>query len=177
MLYDDPNLVKEMNSFFPDFIMEYWEVLIKALKPDVVLIWEDMASKTGSMISKKMFQELLSPYYIKMIDFLKQHGIKNIHVDSDGYIEDLIPLWVDLGVTGIFPFEIQASNDMLRTRRHFPNLQILGSVDKRIFMADKNESDIDNEIEVTSKAGRMHSTCRPPYTRRFLLEKLLNLQK
>ncbi len=146
MLYDDPGLVKDMNEFFLRFVMEYWDILIRALQPDVVLIWEDMASKTGSMISKEMFEEFLSPYYVRIIDFLHQYGIQNIHVDSDGYIEDLIPLWVDLGVTGIFPFEIQAGNDMLRIRKNFPELQVMGAVDKRIFMADKTEEDIDSEL-------------------------------
>ncbi len=148
LMYDDPQLVHDMNAFFLDFIMEYWDVLIRTLQPDIVLIWEDMAGKTGSMISKEMFDEFLRPYYIRIIDFLHQYGIENIHVDSDGNIEELIPLWVDLGVTGIFPFERQASNDMPRIREQFPKLQIMGAVDKRIFMVDKDESDIDEDLKI-----------------------------
>lgn len=148
MMYDDPGLIKDMNDFFLDFIMEYWDILIRDLRPDVVLIWEDMASKTGSMISSEMFEEFLSPWYVRLIDFLKQLHVDNIHVDSDGYIEDLIPLWVKLGVTGIFPFERQAGNDMLRIRDAFPKLQIMGAVDKRIFMPDRSFSDIDAELKI-----------------------------
>ena len=90
--------------------------------------------------------------------WMLEHGITGVPGITNLFEREAIPYFLIsghycsekvLGVTGIFPFEIQASNDMLRTRRHFPNLQILGSVDKRIFMADKNESDIDNEIEVT----------------------------
>jgi len=146
MMYDEPKLVKDMNEFFLRFIMDYWDILIKDIKPDVVLIWEDMASKTGSMISREMFEEFLSRYYVRLIAFLTQHGIKNIHVDSDGFIEDLIPLWVRLGVTGIFPFERQAGNDMLRIRREFPKLQIMGAVDKRVFMRERPLSDIDEDL-------------------------------
>lgn len=151
LMYDDPGLIKEMNAFFLQFVMEYWDVLIRDIDPDFVLIWEDMASKTGSMISKEMFEEFLSPFYRELIDFLKQHHITNIHVDSDGYIEELLPLWTDLGVTGLFPFEIQANNNMLRIREEFPRLQILGAVDKRILMANKSRQDIDAELTIAEK--------------------------
>ena len=66
------------------------------------------------------------PWYVRLIDFLHQMGVRNIHVDSDGYVEELLPLWVRLGVTGIFPLEVQAGNDPLRVRSRFPRLQLLG---------------------------------------------------
>jgi hypothetical protein len=99
------------------------------------------------MISPDMFEEFMTPYYIRMIDFLKQYGIKNIQVDSDGYVEELLPLWIKLGITGLFPFEIQAGNDMLRIRKKFPSFQILGGVDKGILTAKKSEPDIEAELE------------------------------
>jgi uroporphyrinogen decarboxylase len=127
--------------------MEYWSEIMSDLIPDCVLIWEDMASKTGSLISPDMVREFMLPYYVRIIDFLKQHDIRNIHVDSDGYIENLIPLWNEVGVTGIFPFEIQAGNNLLKIRDCFPNLQMLGGIDKRILTVDKKETHIDKELE------------------------------
>jgi len=147
MMYDDPGLIKDINEFFLQFTMEYWSVIFRDFMPDCVLIWEDMASRTGSMISEKMFEEFLTPCYKRMIDFLKQYGIRNIFVDSDGYIEELIPIWHRLGITGVFPIEIQAGNDLNRIRRNFPRLQILGGVDKRVFMANRTKQDIDEELE------------------------------
>jgi hypothetical protein len=151
-LYDDPQLVKDINEFFLRFVMDLWSPIIQAIRPDCVMIWEDMASGTGSMISHESFREFLSPYYVRMVDFLKQHGVENIHVDSDGYIEELIPLWVDLGVTGLFPMERKSGNDLVRIREKFPRLQLLGGVDKRILEAGKGEADIDRELAI---AGRL----------------------
>ncbi len=147
MMYDNPGLIKDINEFFLQFTMEYWSVVFRDFQPDCVLIWEDMAGRTGSMISEKMFEEFMSPYYIRIIDFIRQYGIRHIFVDSDGYIEDLIPIWDRLGVTGVFPVEIQAGNDLIRVRRNFPGLQILGGVDKRVFAAEKTRQDIDEELE------------------------------
>lgn len=154
LMYDDPQLIKDMNEFFLRFAVEYWDLILPAVHPDCVLIWEDMASKTGSMISREMFEEFMSPYYVRFIDFFRQHGVRNIHVDSDGYIEELIPLWWELGVTGVFPIERQAGNDPLRIRRRFPRLQLLGAVDKRVFDAGHTEADIETELAVTAELLR-----------------------
>jgi len=38
-------------EFFLDFVMEYWAEIFQDFRPDCALIWEDMASKNGSLIS------------------------------------------------------------------------------------------------------------------------------
>jgi uroporphyrinogen decarboxylase len=147
-MYDDPQLVKDINDFFLRFVMDYWSPIIEQVRPDCVMIWEDMASGTGSMISKDAFREFLRPSYVRIIDFLRQHGVENIHVDSDGYIGELIPLWVELGVTGLFPVERKAGNDLLKIRERFPRLQLLGGVDKRILESGRAEREIDRELAI-----------------------------
>jgi hypothetical protein len=156
-MYDDPQLIKDINTFFLDFVMDYWAPIIEAVKPDCVMIWEDMAYSTGSMISNEAFREFLSPFYRTMVGFLRQVGVQNIHVDCDGYIEELIPLWVEVGVTGIFPMERKAGNDLRRIRARFPRLQLLGGMDKRMLASDKTEADVDQELatarEILAQGG------------------------
>ena len=150
-LYDDPSLVKDINAFFLDFVMGYWALIIEAVRPDCVMIWEDMAYSSGSMIGTDAFREFLSPYYRKMIGFLRDMGVQNIHVDCDGFVEELIPLWVELGVTGIFPIERKAGNDLGRIRERFPGLQILGGVDKRILAEGRTEAEIQRELAISAE--------------------------
>ena len=50
-----------------------------------------MASKNGMLISPSIFNEFMKPYYERLVGFLKDKGVKNIFVDSDGFIEELIP--------------------------------------------------------------------------------------
>lgn len=147
MMYDNPKLIKDFNEFFLNFIMGYWSEILDEIQVDCILIFEDMCYKNGSMISDEMFKEFLSPYYKRLINFLKNHGIKNIIVDSDGYVEDVIPLFLECGVTGLMPFEIQAGNDLLRIRRNYPKLQILGGIDKKILLRDEGTNFIDKELE------------------------------
>ena len=150
-MYDDPQLIKDINAFFLDFVMDYWAPVIKSVRPDCVMIWEDMAYSSGSMIGTDAFREFLSPCYRTMVDFLRELGVQNIHVDSDGYIEELIPLWVEVGVTGLFPMERKAGNDLRRIRARFPRLQLLGGIDKRVLTADKGEADVDRELAIAAE--------------------------
>ncbi len=115
---------------------------------DCIIILEDMAYRSGSFLSREVFEEFIAPYYNKFIDFAHQHGIENIIVDCDELIEELIPLWVKVGVTGIFP--IEAMNDILKIREDFPQLQFLGGVDKRVLFKDSGKSAIDNELDKVS---------------------------
>lgn len=146
-MYDNPRLLKDINEFYLNFVMNYWSKIFNEIEIDWVMIWEDMAFKTGSFISKEAFREFLTPYYIRLIDFLKQYKIKNIIVDCDGLVEELIPLWLEAGVTGVFPME--AVNDLVKIRKMYPKLQMLGGVDKKILI-DGAGKDIDTELEMVS---------------------------
>ena len=75
--------------------------------------------------------------------------MKHHIVDSDGFVEDLIPQFKQTGITGMLPFEIRAGNDIERIRKNHPEFQILGGIDKTA-LQDKNK--IDEEI---AKVKRM----------------------
>jgi uroporphyrinogen decarboxylase len=114
-LYDDPALIREMNEFFLGFAMEYWALIMGSIQVDCVVVLEDVAYRNGPMISPQIFEEFALPYTARLVDFVKQFGVKTIVVDCDGKIDQLIPLWVKAGVTGMFPLE--AVNDVVRFGR------------------------------------------------------------
>jgi len=148
-MYDDPRLIKDFNQFYLDFVMKYWDIILRKVDMDCIFILEDIAYRSGSFISKEMFDEFLKPYYIRFIDYLSQHRIKNIFVDCDGLIEELIPLWIDVGITGIFP--IEAVNDLEKIRRDYPDLDLLGGFDKRVLFEGSDRQKIDEELEKTKR--------------------------
>ena len=84
-----------------------------------------------------------------MVNFAKDAGIDIIITDSDGYVEELIPLIVETGVTGMYPFERAAGNDLLRIRKNFPDFQLIGGFDKRVLFADSSKDKIDAELAIT----------------------------
>ena len=148
MYYDNPNLIKKMNSYLCDFWISFAEELLGYTDFDFGYFFEDMSGKQGMLISPDIFNEFMAPYYKKIISFLKSKGIKNIIVDSDGFVEKLIPLLKSTGVTGMLPFEKQAGNDLLKIRKENPEFVIMGGFNKAILRdGNKNmESDLDKEL-------------------------------
>jgi len=143
--YDDPTLIRDMMNFLADFWIELWGQALSQVKVDCAHFWEDIAYRSGPLISPAMFREFMMPAYKKITNFLKDQGISIILVDSDGNVEKLIPLFLESGVTGMFPFEVQAGSDIVSIRRQYPRLHMLGGIDK--IKIGKGEQSIDQEIE------------------------------
>jgi len=157
MLYDDPALIDDICETFLNFLLEYYGTIAADVKIDCLLIWEDMAGKMGSLISPAHFKQFLTPRYKAMVNFAKDAGIDIIITDSDGYVEDIIPLIVEIGVTGMYPFERAAGNDLLRIRKNFPDFQLIGGIDKRVLFAGSTNEKIDLELSIIKellKGGR-----------------------
>jgi uroporphyrinogen decarboxylase len=96
----------------------------------MAIIWEDISAGSGSMVSPAMMREFMLPYYQRMTSFLKAHGVQVIFVDTDGDCFELIPLFVEAGVTGMYPIEVSCGMDLMKVRRTFPRLQLMGGIPK-----------------------------------------------
>lgn len=143
--HDDPALMKDMNNYLAEFWMALFDGVLKEVKVDTVFIWEDMCYRSGPMISPEMFQEFILPGYQNLTAFLRDRGVDIIHVDSDGDVWKLLPLWINGGVTAIFPFEVASGMDIVEVRKAFPKLGIVGGIDKRAIAQGK--AAIDRELE------------------------------
>lgn len=104
-------------------------------------IWEDMSGCHGSLISPKMVSEFMLPNYSKISAFAKEKGIEIVSVDTDGDVSELVPLFMEAGINLILPFEVQAGCDIVDYGRKYPDLCILGGIDKRALGYGKDEID------------------------------------
>jgi uroporphyrinogen decarboxylase len=143
--YDDPEMLQDMISYLADFWIAIYDKVLDQTDADLALIWEDMSYKAGSMISPAMFRRFMLPAYQKMTSFLRDRGVKVIIVDTDGDCWELIPLFLEGGVTGLYPFEVNAGMNVVEVRKAFPKLQILGGIDKVKIAAGPPA--IDEELE------------------------------
>ena len=105
MFYDDPKLVHEMMEYMADYFVTMLKKVVFEIRFDYAQMWEDMAYKTGSLISPKLVREFMVPGYRKIVDVLHKAGIDIILLDSDGNVEELLPIWLDCGINFIYPFE------------------------------------------------------------------------
>jgi uroporphyrinogen decarboxylase len=128
--YDQPEMLKDMLQHLTDLWIAIWEEVLGQVDVDMAHIFEDMSSSKGSMVSPDIFQEFLTPYYRQICDFLKGKGVNVILVDTDGNCEELIPLFLETGVTGLYPMEVSAGMDAVAARKKYPQLQMMGAVPK-----------------------------------------------
>jgi uroporphyrinogen decarboxylase len=145
MYYDDPGLMHDINEHLVGIWLSLIEEVVAKVDLDFVYVWEDMAFKNGPLISPHLFNEFIVPYYRRLTGALKAHGIDIIVVDTDGDCWKLLPGFVEGGVTGLYPFEVQAGMDVVQVRKQYPQLTIQGGLDKT--KVARGRSAIDFELE------------------------------
>ena len=110
--------------------------------------------KTGSLISPKLFREFMMEPLKRVTRTLNEYGIKIIMVDSDGNLDELIPLWLEANVNFVYPLEVAANCDAVRYRRQFgKEVLMLGNIDKRVLRDGCTKREI--EAEVMSKVPQL----------------------
>ncbi len=129
---EDPDFVMEMADFWADFVSQTLARILEHVPIDRFGISEDMAYKAHSMISPAMAREFLQPTYRKWVQQVRAAGCRIIDMDSDGYIGELIPIWIDSDINVCDPIEVAAHNDIVAFRQQFgKKMAYIGSVDKR----------------------------------------------
>ena len=132
LFYDDPALVEEMMDAVADFIIAMMGQVLDETDVDGYGFWEDMAYKTGPLISPQMVRGFMLPRYRRVVEFVRSRGVEFVLLDSDGDISSLIPVWLDAGINIIYPFEVQAGMDVVEVRRRYGrDLRLWYGIDKR----------------------------------------------
>ena len=132
LFHDDPAWLREMADFWTDYIAALLERTLASFTPDMVHLSEDMAYKSFSMVSPAMAREFLLPAWKRWGDIVRPAGVPLYGMDSDGYVGELIPLWIEAGINVCDPMEVAAGNDILAFRRQFGRrIAFQGGIDKR----------------------------------------------
>jgi hypothetical protein len=136
LMIEQPDFVSEMAAFWTDFVLHLLRRILAHITPDYVEISEDMAYKAHSMISPSMIRRYVFPAWQQWAAELRADGCGLIGVDSDGCIEQLLPLWIEAGINCTQPVEVAAHNDIVAYRRkHGEKMAYFQGVDKRCLAA------------------------------------------
>jgi uroporphyrinogen decarboxylase len=138
LVYDAPDLVHAM--------MEAWRALmvagLKRVQADVgpffrLYFGEDICYNHGPLISPAMIREFLMPYYRDLYEELRAGQRERLHfeIDTDGDCRPVIPVYREVGVDAMNPFEVAAGCDVVEIGRRWPDLAMRGGIDKRVLAA------------------------------------------
>jgi len=154
--YDKPRLVRRILKDHCDFCIELVRRTEKKTRIDFCYLWEDMSYKNGMLISPALFEEFITSEATRFIEAMKMFGVPNTIIDSDGDIRELIPLYMNCGANGFLPFEVQAGMDILLVRKQYPDLIIIGGIDKLAIArgGEALEKEIDEKVKLMVNHGR-----------------------
>jgi len=184
LLHEQPELIHEC--------MEAWFHLADVLTAkhqehltlDEIRIDEDICYNKGLLISPDMIREFLFPYYQQLILNIKSRQIDRLrhlflNVDTDGDANPIIPMYREIGLDVMAPFEVASGCDVVEIGRKFPWLVISGGIDKRVLAKGKKE--IDGHVERILPAMRARGgyipTCDHGVPEEVSLENYLHYRK
>ena len=166
MVHDDPDLVHDMmKSWF-----ELADAVITRHQKHVTLeelfFAEDICYNHGPLISPAMMKEFILPYYQQLITNIKSRQLnKSVHmvvqIDTDGDCRPVIPVYQEIGMDYMSPFEVASGCDVVELRKQYPNLLMSGGIDKRILAESKEAIDreVDRIMPFMKEQGGFIPTC------------------
>ncbi len=129
--YDQPELMLRINSDLCAFNRRLIDVIYSLIEPEFMTFAEDLSYNHGPMLSKEQYDKFILPFYRELTPLIQSRGTR-IFIDTDGFVEPLIPWFLEGGVEGILPLERMAGVDVNRIRHDFPKLLMLGGFDKTV---------------------------------------------
>jgi uroporphyrinogen decarboxylase len=142
--YTMPDLVHEIMDHMTDLYLTVFEQVTREVRVDVIHMWEDMCARHGPLISPAFWDEFIGPNYRRIKAFADRHNIPVISVDTDGNPDLLAGRMLRDGVNLLFPMEVAAGCDVNLWQANYPELAMLGGVDKRALAA--GPAAIDREL-------------------------------
>jgi len=166
MLYDEPELVRDCMETWFSLADRAYEVIQKEVTIDEFFLGEDICYNHGSLISPDMIKEFLFPYYQQLYTNIKRRNIDRsrhvyFQVDTDGYCLPVIPLYKEIGMDMMSPFEVASNCDVVAARQQYPDLVMSGGMDKREIAKGREAIDrmVDRIMPPLRKSGGYIPTC------------------
>ncbi len=129
--YDYPGMVEDMVETVCALVEDSLDRLLPHFDFDFASGWEDIAFKSGPIVSVDFFKNAVVPRYKRINEKLKKAGVDIWYTDCDGDVRPLIPLFLEAGINTMFPFEVNCSGHPGEVLSEYgKDLRIMGGVDK-----------------------------------------------
>jgi len=145
--HDKPDVIHAM--------MRHWAALMDAcleriqahLSLDELAWAEDICYNHGLLISPDMVREFLLPYYHHVLQKARARQERRLYlyVDTDGWAEPAVPLYLEVGMDAMGPWEVASGCDVVGVGQKWPHLVLTGGIDKRVLA--RGRPAIDKHLE------------------------------
>lgn len=159
--YDRPDFVHEAMAWVERRNLAALEAVVAPLRPDFVLLDGDCAYKTGTMVAPAMMRDFCFEPTRRTVEAVGGLGIPCVF-HSDGKLDDVIPMLLDLGIAAVHGCEKNA-NDLAHLVETFGDRIVLcGNMDV-VFLAVATPHEVEVEtwrmLETGAARGRFVAGC------------------
>jgi uroporphyrinogen-III decarboxylase len=130
--YDDPELMHDILQTISDTSFEVLSRISEQLHIDQLSVHEDFAGRSGPLVGPTQIDDYFRPYYSRIWDLLRSRGATIFQQDSDGNLNSVVDALRATGLTSIYPNEPAAGMDIVALRKQYPDLMLLGGIDKHV---------------------------------------------
>jgi len=166
MVYDAPDLIHDcMKTWFElaDAVIARHQEHVTL---DEIFFAEDICYNHGPLISPDMMREFLFPYYQQLLSNVRARQIDPnrhlyIQIDTDGLATPTIPVYQEIGMDVMSPFEVASGCDVVEIGKQYPDLVMSGGIDKRILATtpDAIDRELERILPVMRERGGYVPTC------------------
>ena len=133
-------LIEKIHQFY----VEEFEVWART-EVDGLMFMDDWGSQRSLLISPVMWRDIFRPLYKDYIEIAHQHG-KKVFMHSDGYIDDIIPDLIELGLDAlnsqIFCMDIEELGWRFKGK-----LTFWGEIDRQNLLAHGTVEDVSKAVK------------------------------
>jgi len=143
----EPEWVRDMYETDADLVIQMYEIMKEGgFEFDGVFLYCDLGYRNGLLFSPRHFDEQLRPTLRRLFDHFNGDGVPII-LHNCGGVRDLIPRFIEDGLTCLQPLEVKAGMDLIELKRDFGGrLAFMGGIDVRA-MVDPDPGVIEEEIK------------------------------
>ncbi|WP_371381203.1 uroporphyrinogen decarboxylase family protein [Sporomusa aerivorans] len=148
-----PDYVKEIFEFQSDMAIKNLQLLKEAVgnKPQAVFLSStDFGTQAGPIMSVAMFQELYTPYYRKVCNWVHENTTWKTLFHSCGSVSPFMDEMVDFGLDCLNPIQCEAANMDPQALKNKYNKKLVfwgGGVDSQSTIAKGTPDDVEKQME------------------------------
>jgi len=123
--------IEQVVLFFSDYIKKLIK-LLQATGAKIFMVADDFGYKNRTFIPLELWQKLFFKIYEEIIELIHKNKHKII-IHSDGYVSDMIGVFIDLGFDAVQSLEPNAGVDIFSLFKEFRNqICFIGNLDMSI---------------------------------------------
>lgn len=135
--------MNRMHAFYCELLEEWARTEVDALN-----FMDDWGSQRSLLIRPDMWRELFKPMYQDYIDIAKRHG-KKIFMHSDGYILEILPDLVEMGLDAVNSQIFCMGVENLQS--FAGRITFWGEIDRQHLLVKGSTADIETAVETVRK--------------------------